>query len=102
MESQARFLDDTDEPMYGFELMRETNFPSGKVYPILARLSAAGRLIRELEEVDPSEAGRPARRHHRLSPDGLAAARSAVAEVAEQVAPRRGTGIIPRPVGGLA
>jgi len=75
------FLADVNRPRYGYDLMRETGFPSGKLYPILARLQRAGWLIREAEDIDPAEAGRPARRLYRLSPAGLAAARREVAEL---------------------
>ena len=32
------FVADASEPRYGYELMQLTGFPSGKLYPILARL----------------------------------------------------------------
>lgn len=69
------FLDDPREPRYGYELMRLTRFPSGKMYPILARLEAAGWLDRSWESIDPAVEGRPARRWYRLSEEGAAAAR---------------------------
>jgi PadR family transcriptional regulator, regulatory protein PadR len=53
------FLNDVSEPRYGYELMRLTGFPSGKLYPILARLQRAGWLIREQEQIDPGAPGRP-------------------------------------------
>jgi len=82
------FLEDPTEPHYGYDLMRLTTYPSGKLYPILARLERAGWLHKELEQIDPSTAGRPARRHYRLSAEGLTAARSALVEVNEQVGMR--------------
>jgi PadR family transcriptional regulator, regulatory protein PadR len=69
------FLNDVFEPRYGYELMRLTGFPSGKLYPILARLQRAGWLIREQEQIDPGAAGRPTRRLYRLSSAGIQAAR---------------------------
>jgi hypothetical protein len=42
------FLDDPDAPRYGYELMRRTGFPSGKLYPILARLPVWRRCSRLL------------------------------------------------------
>ena len=96
------FLDDVEQPRYGYDLMRTTGFPSGKIYPILARLVAAGWLVKEVEEIDASAAGRPARRLYRLNPAALATVRVGVAKAAEQLAPRRGHGVIPRPAGGLA
>lgn len=97
------FLADVNRPRYGYDLMRETGFPSGKLYPILARLQRAGWLIRETEGIDPAEAGRPARRLYRLSPVGLAAARREVAELDQRL--RATTGGLPpglRPDGGFA
>lgn len=81
------FLNDVSEPRYGYELMRLTGFPSGKLYPILARLQQAGWLIREQEQVDPAAAGRPARRLYRLSADGIQAARQELAALTQQLRP---------------
>jgi DNA-binding PadR family transcriptional regulator len=81
------FLEDTSQPRYGYELMQITGFPSGKLYPILARLQAAGWLIKEKEDIDPSTAGRPPRRMYRLSPDGIQAARLELAILSEQLRP---------------
>ena len=49
------FLVDAARPRYGYDLMRSTGFPSGKLYPILARLQHAGWLVRSAEQVDPSQ-----------------------------------------------
>ncbi|MGC2997532.1 PadR family transcriptional regulator [Streptomyces sp. G35A] len=81
------FLEDTSQPRYGYELMQITSFPSGKLYPILARLQAAGWLIKEKEDIDPSTVGRPPRRMYRLSPDGIQAARLELAILSEQLRP---------------
>jgi PadR family transcriptional regulator PadR len=81
------FLNDVSEPRYGYELMRLTGFPSGKLYPILARLQRAGWLIREQEQIDPAAAGRPARRLYRLSSDGIQAARQELAALTQQLRP---------------
>jgi PadR family transcriptional regulator, regulatory protein PadR len=94
------FLEDPVEPRYGYDLMRQTGFPSGKLYPILARLEAAGWLVKELEAVDPAAVGRPARRHYRLSGDAVAAARHELALVNAQLQPRSTTGSAPRPAAG--
>ncbi|GAA2006072.1 PadR family transcriptional regulator [Catenulispora subtropica] len=91
------FLEDPVEPRYGYDLMRLTGYPSGKLYPLLARLESAGWLHKEIERVDPSVAGRPARRHYRLSGEGLVAARRALAAVNEQVRLRPDGGPAPRP-----
>jgi DNA-binding PadR family transcriptional regulator len=81
------FLDDVSEPRYGYDLMRQTGFPSGKLYPILSRLHRAGWLVRENEAVDPAVEGRPARVVYRLSAAGAPAARSQLAALAQQLRP---------------
>lgn len=81
------FLADTAEPRYGYELMQLTGFPSGKLYPILARLQRAGWLCREREDIDPARAGRPARYLYRITPDGIETARSELAVLRTQLAP---------------
>jgi len=83
------FLDDIAAPRYGYELMRLTGYPSGKLYPILARLEAAGWLEAQFEDIDPKVAGRPVRRLYRLSQQGTAAARRELAALHQQIAPAR-------------
>lgn len=94
------FLEDPVESHYGYDLMQLTGYPSGKLYPILARLEAAGWLRREIEDVDPSAAGRPARRHYRLTGQGLVAARRELARVNELVQLQSGVVPTPRPAAG--
>jgi len=81
------FLADPAQPRYGYELMGLTTFPSGKLYPVLARLVDAGWLTREREEVDACAAGRPARYLYRLSEQGAVAARRELTGLSEQLAP---------------
>jgi DNA-binding PadR family transcriptional regulator len=80
------FLENVERPRYGYELMRLTGFPSGKLYPILARLEAAGWLEKEWEDTD-AVAGRPRRRWYRFTSDGAEAARSQLAVLHRQLAP---------------
>lgn len=80
-------LEDPSRPRYGYELMQVTGFPSGKLYPIMARLQAAGWLTKEQEDIDPSAAGRPARRMYRLTRDGAEVARVELAALSEQLRP---------------
>lgn len=69
---------------YGFEIMRVTSLPSGTVYPLLRRLEAGGLVGSEWEEdVDPSEEGRPRRRHYRLTPEGERALAASLERIAE-------------------
>jgi PadR family transcriptional regulator len=81
------FLDDVSQPRYGYELMQLTGFPSGKLYPILARLERAGWLIKEREDIDPAAALRPARRLYRLSADGVQTARHELATLSDAAPP---------------
>ena len=81
------FLADPSQARYGYELMGATGFPSGKLYPVLARLVDAGWLVREREDVDASRAGRPARYLYRLSEQGAVAARRELTGLSEQLAP---------------
>lgn len=95
------FLTSPTDPRYGYDLMKATGYPSGKLYPILARLNAAGWLQRDREDEQPVD--RPARYPYRLTPDGVALARQAVAELRlkiNQTAPRQLPHL--RPAGGTA
>jgi DNA-binding PadR family transcriptional regulator len=78
------FLEQVDVPRYGYELMRVTGYDSGKLYPILARLEAAGWLTREREEVDPTAIGRPVRYWYRLTGDAVPLARLELATLHQQ------------------
>lgn len=95
------FLDDLHAPTYGYDLMRQTGYPSGKLYPILARLVAAGWLIKQREDIDPTTAGRPVRWWYRLSEEGVAAARHELAVLHQQLSPAPRPRCTPRPQGGL-
>jgi len=66
-----RFLMETPrEGRSGAEMSKATKVGSGTLYPMLARLEAAGWLTSEWEAIDPSEAGRPRRRFYRLTAVG--------------------------------
>ncbi|GAA3398659.1 PadR family transcriptional regulator [Cryptosporangium minutisporangium] len=75
----AAFLQDPTADRYGLELMEGSGLPSGTLYPILTRLQRAGWAETHWEEIDPVEAGRPARRYYRLTADGVERARNALA-----------------------
>jgi PadR family transcriptional regulator PadR len=81
------FLEDPDQPRYGFELMRLTGMASGSLYPMLARLEHAGWLARGKEDVDPHAAGRPARTHYTITGAAVGAARIQLAELSERYRP---------------
>jgi PadR family transcriptional regulator, regulatory protein PadR len=81
------FLEDPDQPRYGFELMKLTGMASGSLYPMLARLEAAGWLTRGKEDIDPRAAGRPARANYTITGAAASAARVQLAELSERYRP---------------
>jgi DNA-binding PadR family transcriptional regulator len=54
-------------PHSGAEISIAAKVGSGTLYPMLARLEAAGWLVSEWESVEPSEVGRPRRRFYKLT-----------------------------------
>jgi len=72
-------LEDPTRELYGVEIGDGTGLASGTVHPILARLEGRGWLDSRWEEIDPTVAGRPARRYYRLTADGVEAAQQALA-----------------------
>ena len=81
------FLSDTARPRYGYELMGLTDFPSGKLYPVLNKLVKAGWLSKEREQIDPVEAGRPARYLYYLTEQGAIGAQRELTVLSEQLSP---------------
>ena len=96
----AVLLEDPQAERYGLELMRATGQPSGTLYPILTRLQEAGWVRADWEQIDPSVAGRPARRYYRLTAEGALAARTELAALYARLRPRVGGG--PQLAGGTA
>jgi PadR family transcriptional regulator, regulatory protein PadR len=73
-------LEDPAKQRYGLELCGLAGLPSGTIYPVLAHLEQVGWVDSAWE--DPAvheEAGRPRRRFYRLTEDGAAQARYALA-----------------------
>lgn len=64
---------------HGTDLCDETGLSLGAVYPVLARLEALLWVDSGWEEPRSREQGFPRRRYYRLSKDGLARARGALA-----------------------
>ena len=82
----AALLDDPGRELYGIEIGQAAGLRSGTVHPILARLEGVGWVESRWEDVDPADAGRPARRYYRLTPSGLQRAHDALAR-ANRAAP---------------
>nr|WP_203897491.1 PadR family transcriptional regulator [Virgisporangium aliadipatigenens] len=85
----ATLLADPDDEHYGLGLMQRTGLASGTLYPVLARLQAAGWVEARWEDEDPVEAGRPVRRYYRLTGEGVAEARTALAALRKDTAVHR-------------
>jgi len=96
------FLADVSRSRYGYDLMQETGFPSGKLYPILARLAHAGWLDRKREDIDPVAEGRPARYLYCLTELGTVNARYELAKLTEQLTLPSSPQLRPQPGGGPA
>jgi PadR family transcriptional regulator, regulatory protein PadR len=77
-------LSEPGREFYGAELGDAAGLPSGTVHPMLARLERVEWVSSRWEDIDPSEAGRPARRYYRLTATGAEHARAALARVAKQ------------------
>ncbi|MBS1843101.1 MAG: helix-turn-helix transcriptional regulator [Actinobacteria bacterium] len=60
-------MNDPEREWYGVELMDAVDLKSGTAYPILHRLQADGWLTSDVEDTDPSAAGRPRRRFYKLT-----------------------------------
>ncbi|GAA1967875.1 PadR family transcriptional regulator [Microbacterium deminutum] len=89
-------LSNPDSELYGVEIGAEAGLPSGTVHPILARLEGLGWVTSRWEDIDPSVAGRPARRYYQVDAQGAEAARNALAMAYQsRRAPR--TSLIPQP-----
>lgn len=73
---------------HGYGIARETGLKSGSLYPILIRLADRGLVEARWEEEQP--AGRPRRHLYRLTPEGLAQAKVALAERPVPARARRG------------
>ena len=74
-------LEKPREGRSGAEMSKATKVGSGTLYPMLARLEAAGWLTSEWEAIDPSEAGRPRRRFYKLTALGQNSTRVALSDL---------------------
>jgi PadR family transcriptional regulator len=93
-------LADPTSPRYGLEVAKQTRLPTGTIYPILARLEAAGWVASDWEAVEPAREGRPRRRLYQLTGAGATQARAALSDMRDRLAPTRivpgGTPLEPR------
>jgi len=64
---------------HGAALHHNTGLPTGRIFPVLARLETLNWLDSGWDEPTSSEQGWPRRRWYRLSEQGLAMARGALA-----------------------
>ncbi len=55
---------------YGLELSNSAEVGPGTLYPMLTRLESIGWVDSYWEDIDPSEANRPARRYYTLTAQG--------------------------------
>jgi DNA-binding PadR family transcriptional regulator len=69
---------------YGYDLSKETGLKSGTLYPLLIRLSDRGLLESQWQQ--PERPGKPPRHAVRLTPDGVAFARSMAAPARRRLA----------------
>ncbi len=67
---------------YGYDLLGETTFGAGTLYPLLARLARLSWL--ETKWQDAPEPGRPPRHLYRLTATGIKGARESLARAAER------------------
>jgi DNA-binding PadR family transcriptional regulator len=72
---------------HGYAIAKETGLRSGTLYPVLIRLAERDLVEACWEDVQP--AGRPRRHLYRLTPDGLVAAREALAAAARSPLSRK-------------
>ena len=79
---------------HGYLIAKETGLQSGTLYPVLIRLSE--RHLLEARWDDEQPAGRPRRHLYRLTPDGLATARAALAQAPPPCRRRAGVASSPR------
>ena len=75
----STLLAEPDRERYGAEIGMAAGLASGTIHPILARLEGVGWLTSRWEQINPSAAGRPARRYYRLTTEGVSDARAALA-----------------------
>ncbi|MET7752985.1 helix-turn-helix transcriptional regulator [Micromonospora sp. NPDC005367] len=81
-------LDDPHDDHFGLEIAEAAGLPPGGIYPVLARLEAAGWVESGWSERDPRTQRR--RRFYRITSDGTVHAHKALREAASRSASRWG------------
>jgi PadR family transcriptional regulator PadR len=79
-----------NEPLadhYGLEIAKKAGLASGSIYPILARLEAAGWVTSGWEDIDEAKEGRRRRRYYRLTAVGKREVLLVLEEVKRQIFP---------------
>ena len=84
-----------EDELWGLRICHLTKLPSGTVYPLLARLEDLGWVETSWEGDGPSTTRTTGsrRRFYRLTPNGLAASRAALAESNTDAASKRFHGL---------
>ena len=78
-------VDGFEDDLWGLKICNVAGLPSGTVYPLLSRLEDIGWVQArwERDEDSPTRSTGPRRRFYTLTPDGLVAARTALAAPAQ-------------------
>ncbi len=80
-------LDGPTDEHYGLKISKDSGLPTGSIYPILARLEAAGWVTSAWEDIDESAEGRRRRRYYQLTDEGAEMARREVENVQQRLSP---------------
>jgi DNA-binding PadR family transcriptional regulator len=78
-----------DNELYGLKIAQATGRPTGSIYPILARLEQIGWMTSEWEPGDDPAVRGSRRRFYQLTPNGIVAARTALAKHHRATSARR-------------
>jgi PadR family transcriptional regulator len=91
------FVDAPDREIFGLEVIKEAEIPSGSLYPILHRLEGLDLLRAEWESLETAvAAGHRPRKKYRLNPDAMERAAGLIAEV-QKVRSAERIALKPRP-----
>lgn len=71
MEILLILASDPDREYSGYEIGKQLSMPSGTLYPLLLKIEQAGLLTTKWEDGDPKILGRPRRRYHKISGQGV-------------------------------